>query len=329
MNPKISVIVPVYKAEKYLHRCVDSILAQTFTDFEVLLIDDGSPDRSGEICDEYAQKDSRVRVFHKENGGVSSARNRGLDEATGEYIIFIDSDDKLEQNTFQICSLYYEKYDLIRFSVCFELDCFGNKTDIKHIHDYPSINQYVEDLVTRDIPLIGVCGGIFHKDIIDSQGLRFNVDLRNGEDWLFLVEYSLLCHSIKIIKTPLYYYNLFNDTSCTNTVDWDKFFEEVFAYKQIEAKLVKNEMYSHALNEARVFITIDALSVLVKLNLSISKIIEARQKLYSVIAIPEIKSIVKSRISILKKLLVLLSRYTLLYLISLFFLSKIYATTHK
>ena len=82
--PKISIIVPVYKAEKYLNRCVDSILAQTFTDWELLLIDDGSPDRSGEICDEYAKKDSRIRVIHKENGGVSSARQRGLDESIGE-----------------------------------------------------------------------------------------------------------------------------------------------------------------------------------------------------------------------------------------------------
>lgn len=94
--PKISVICPVYKAEKYLHRCVDSILAQTFTDFELLLIDDGSPDRSGEICDEYAAKDSRVRVFHKENGGVSSARQCGIDNMTGEYSIHSDPDDWVE-----------------------------------------------------------------------------------------------------------------------------------------------------------------------------------------------------------------------------------------
>ena len=94
--PKISIIVPVYKAETYLHRCVDSILAQTFTDWELLLIDDGSPDRSGEICDEYAKKDSRVRVIHKENGGVSSARQRGLDESIGEYTIHADPDDWVE-----------------------------------------------------------------------------------------------------------------------------------------------------------------------------------------------------------------------------------------
>ena len=92
-SPKISVIVPVYNVEKYLPRCIDSILSQTFKDFELLLIDDGSPDNCGKICDEYAAKDRRVRVFHKPNGGVSSARNLGLDKACGEWITFIDSDD--------------------------------------------------------------------------------------------------------------------------------------------------------------------------------------------------------------------------------------------
>ena len=95
-NPKISVIIPVYNAESTLRRCVDSVLAQTFTDFECLLINDGSKDKSGEICDEYARKDSRVKVFHKENGGVSSARNVGLDNARGEWVSFVDSDDWVE-----------------------------------------------------------------------------------------------------------------------------------------------------------------------------------------------------------------------------------------
>ncbi len=95
-TPKISIISPVYKAEKYLKRCVDSIIAQTLSDWELLLIDDGSPDKSRGICDEYATKDSRVRVFHQENGGVSSARQKGLDEATGKYIIHVDPDDWVE-----------------------------------------------------------------------------------------------------------------------------------------------------------------------------------------------------------------------------------------
>jgi len=92
-TPKISVIVPVYNVEKYLRECVDSVLAQTFKDFELILVDDGSPDNSGKICDEYAAKDSRVRVFHKTNGGVSSARNFGIKESRADYIAFLDSDD--------------------------------------------------------------------------------------------------------------------------------------------------------------------------------------------------------------------------------------------
>lgn len=90
---KISIIVPVYNTEKYIHACIDSILSQSITDFELLLINDGSTDWSGEICYEYAQKDSRIRVFHKKNGGVSSARNLGIEEAVGDYLHFVDADD--------------------------------------------------------------------------------------------------------------------------------------------------------------------------------------------------------------------------------------------
>ena len=93
--PKISVIVPVYKAEKFLAECIESVLAQTFADFELVLVDDGSPDNSGKICDDFATRDSRIRVFHKENGGVSSARKLGLENARGEWITFVDADDKL------------------------------------------------------------------------------------------------------------------------------------------------------------------------------------------------------------------------------------------
>ena len=97
MDCLISIIVPVYKVEKYIHRCVDSILAQTFTDFELILVDDGSPDNCGIICDEYALKDNRIHVIHKENGGLSDARNAGIDWAfensNSEWITFIDSDD--------------------------------------------------------------------------------------------------------------------------------------------------------------------------------------------------------------------------------------------
>ena len=100
-NPLISVIVPVYKVEEYLARCVDSILGQTYRNLEILLVDDGSPDRCGVMCDEYASRDSRIRVIHKENGGLSSARNAAIDVARGEYIGFVDSDDWIEPETYE------------------------------------------------------------------------------------------------------------------------------------------------------------------------------------------------------------------------------------
>lgn len=101
MNPLISVIVPIYNVEKYLARCVDSIVNQTYKDFELILVDDGSPDNSGKICDEYAKKDSRIKVVHKKNGGLSDARNAGMAVATGEYISFIDSDDYVSDDFFE------------------------------------------------------------------------------------------------------------------------------------------------------------------------------------------------------------------------------------
>lgn len=105
-NPKISVIVPVYNAEQYLPKCIDSVLAQVEQDFEILLIDDGSTDGSGKICDDYQAKDSRIKVFHEQNGGVCSARNKGLDEAKGDWIFFIDDDDYIDENELTIPEEY-------------------------------------------------------------------------------------------------------------------------------------------------------------------------------------------------------------------------------
>lgn len=118
MSVKLSIIVPVYKVEKYLRRCLDSIKSQTFSDFECILVDDGSPDSSGKICDEYAKKDTRFHVIHKANGGVSSARNAGLDAAKGEWIGFVDADDWIEKQTYEIAikAAYEKNVDLVQWN---------------------------------------------------------------------------------------------------------------------------------------------------------------------------------------------------------------------
>ena len=109
--PKLSIIVPVYKAEKHLSRCVNSILNQTFNDLELILVDDGSPDKCPELCDQFAQQDARVRVIHKENGGVSTARNAGLAAVCGMYIAFVDSDDWLEPDMYEKMMAVADQYD--------------------------------------------------------------------------------------------------------------------------------------------------------------------------------------------------------------------------
>ena len=215
--PKVSVIVPVYKAEAYLHRCVDSLLAQTFQDFEILLVDDGSPDRSGEICDDYARQDRRVRVFHKENGGVSSARNLGLDECRGEWVVFVDADDYVDENYLHIDTRFYGA-DVIEksYSVIYEGD---DKKDRRTFQDgvlakknifYYFVNKRNNALWNK----------LLSRRLIAS--MRFNEKVFIGEDFLFFLsilphvnnyvfssvgEYFYIIHQVSamqaVVKTPL------------------------------------------------------------------------------------------------------------------------------
>ena len=142
--PQISIIIPIYNVESYIHRCIDSILAQTYTDFELILVDDGSPDNCGKICDEYAAKDVRIHVIHKENGGpssaggVSKARNTALDAATGEYFCFCDSDDYIQEDYLETLfnTLVETKSDCVSCN-CTLVDDVGKKDldlEVSRIH---------------------------------------------------------------------------------------------------------------------------------------------------------------------------------------------------
>ena len=196
----MSIIIPVYNSEKALRRCLDSILAQTMTDYECLLIDDGSTDSSGRICDEYAAKDERFRVFHKENGGVSSARNVGLDNAKGEWITFVDSDDSVEESFLE--SLY-------NFGSGFLKIC--NFTGDGH-KDYSEDCSKVEtsSVITRllnDNLVWAPWGKLFSHDIINDHYLRFDIKLRLGEDTVFCWEYLSYCPDVTVLASNLYNYS--------------------------------------------------------------------------------------------------------------------------
>lgn len=217
-EPKVSVIVPVYNAEKYLHRCVDSILGQTFTDFELLLVDDGSTDGSAAICDEYANLNSRVRVFHKPNGGVSSARNLGLDYAKGEWIAFIDSDDWVSADYLKNLMGNSEGVDLV-FNYATRHD-----EDKVYAEEYPNqlINSTELYIPLRDNDLIwhtSPWSKLFNRNLIEKIGLRFPLNMHIGEDAVFLFTYMFSCSRIRFICTCDYQYRIDGSESLTKRLN--------------------------------------------------------------------------------------------------------------
>ena len=212
-QPKISVIVPVYKAEAYLHRCVDSLLAQTFQDFEILLIDDGSPDCSGKICDEYARKDKRVRVFHKENGGVSSARQCGMDNAQGEYTIHADPDDWVEPNMLE--ELYKKAKEEDADIVCCNYWEDSSKGSIEYKYDYRE-ETWLQ--IKNSIPEVlnsSLWNKLIRKNLYDKYNIRLFKGVNMQEDLGVTLRLRMLSRKTVIISKALYHYNKLNTKSMT------------------------------------------------------------------------------------------------------------------
>lgn len=207
MKKIITVIVPIYNVSKYLRKCLDSIIAQTYTALEIILVDDGSPDDCGEICDEYAAKDTRIKVIHKENGGLSSARNAGLDAATGCYIGFVDSDDWIEP------SMYEEMVDTLEKEQCDMIECGVNLADEKGLKKINSCK--VEVLTGREallrhmdkyrsypLPIPAVWSKLYKSDFWSTN--RFP----EGE---IHEDYLLTCRSLyESIKVGFIYKGLYN-----------------------------------------------------------------------------------------------------------------------
>lgn len=193
--PEISVIVPVYNAERWLRQCVDSILAQTFTDFELLLIDDGSTDGSDNICDVYVTLDRRVRVFHKPNGGVSSARNLGLDHALGRWITFVDADDWLDMGILDNLYRHSDDCDMVLGDFIYG---GSNGNQFPHLNEGMYLfDNIVEILKTAPSLLIlnTPWGKLYKKSSINRIGLRFLENLKYGEDAVF--NYTFMSREVK------------------------------------------------------------------------------------------------------------------------------------
>lgn len=219
---KFSVIIPVYKVERYLRPCVESVLNQTYKDFELILVDDGSPDACPAICDEYAQKDSRVKVIHQKNMGQSGARNSGLDIASGDYICFIDSDDYLaDKNVFQKLAKATESNpDIVHYKFREWFENNEHTADCKFDYDVPTENRTISDiycdLIDKDAYYNSAWSKIIKRSILTDNNIKFEQGLL-GEDneWYYHVVTS--AKSLKLIDEPLYIYRRRAGSTTTTT----------------------------------------------------------------------------------------------------------------
>ena len=203
----ISVIIPVYKVEDTLRRCVDSVLSQTYADYEIILVDDGSPDNSGEICDEYREKHENITVIHKENGGLSSARNAGLEIARGEYVMFLDSDDYLTDDCLEVLAPH--SADMIIGSL------YCQTKDLQYHSQLPTEDRLIpRERFGEEVPgllkenrINFVHAKLYHRQVITENGLYFEDDqLTSAEDTVFNFLFLVFAQSVFVSAKAVHYY---------------------------------------------------------------------------------------------------------------------------
>ena len=234
--PILTIIVPVYNVEKYLDQCIQSLINQAERNIEIILVDDGSPDRCPEMCDGYATSDSRVRVIHKQNGGQGYARNSGLDIATGEYVTFVDPDDYVAEDTYhyllnrhassQYDAIYFQLQKFTDPSVPSEL----KELPCKHIRT-KRINALKLDIISPDSHVreehtvtCSSCTGLYKRELIEQHHIRFHSEreFSTGEDLIFNLDFLSVATSVCMDSSVLYFYR-YNPSSTTHTVSPERF----------------------------------------------------------------------------------------------------------
>ncbi len=265
---KISVIIPVYNVEKYLNRCVESILNQTYRNLEIILIDDGSTDKSSQLCDFFSTKDSRIKVIHKKNGGLSSARNVGLDNATGEYVYFIDSDDWIANDTIEYLYETCKKYDADICSAKYMLTGNENKNFpeidevIEIVYERNKLQYYLDSALDGKNLEIPVCTKLYKKYLFD------NIRFPEGQIYEDIyTNYLLIDKANKLVTSNKFIYFYFQQgTSITRSKFTERNYDLINVCNQVEnASRLKND--ENLIKSSIVFTCKNYLSLLIRMNI--------------------------------------------------------------
>ena len=232
-----SVIVPIYKVEKYLPQCIESVLNQPFKDFELILVDDGSPDNSGLVCDEYAKKDNRIRVIHKKNSGVSDTRNEGLSIANGEFIWFLDSDDYMAESAMgNIANMIQNSPDLDMIT-CAHTNVYSDKSKITVFlpHNYSNINidreEFLYALYESNGAYWASWKNIYRNSIIKKNNLKFSKNLICAEDCDFFMNFLRYAEKFTFLNAPIINYRINREGSVTNVMSKKAVMDQLEVFK--------------------------------------------------------------------------------------------------
>lgn len=242
----ISIIIPIFNAEKHLSQCLASVTAQTFNSFECILVDDGSTDGSGGMCDQWAEKDSRFRVLHKQNEGVSAARNVGLDTAKGEFILFVDSDDWLEEEYVMEMTRHSKNAEL---TVSGQIRNYSNgtqkifKPQQTTSFCLSSENSSIFTQLCKDWLLYAPHEKLFRRDIIEQHGIRFLKGCSYGEDLTFNFEYLDHVNTISMVDKALYHYRI-EEGSLSNRFRPNQFDEDYKQWKILASFFLRKNMWN-------------------------------------------------------------------------------------
>lgn len=229
MTPKISVIIPIYNVEPYLRECLDSVINQTFRDLEIICVNDGSTDGSAAILEDYAAKDSRIKVITKENGGLNTARNAGLDNVSGEYFAIVDSDDWLDVTAYEKAYSRAKESGADMTLFYFTLVDFPNKKDVA-ISDFPKETEDQTEKIQHVGNTWSVCWCYLWKtDFVKKNNLRFYNELQTSTEITFTFKAALLADKIAIVPERLYYYR-FRSTSLTGNTKSTRFLQRPLAF---------------------------------------------------------------------------------------------------
>lgn len=267
MNEKVSIIIPIYNTENYLKECLDTVINQTYKNLEIILINDGSTDKSLDICKEYKRKDKRIILIDKENTGVSNTRNIGIEAATGSYITFVDADDIVELDAIEtmVNCISKEKTDVVRTNFAINNETGKIPSKVEGKIEKENINKLLRYFLNAKIPAY-MCLFLIKKDILDKNNIRLNEKLVMMEDTLFFVTLIQKVNSIYILNKKTYNYRVYQESSSNSLKRIEKNIKSVLLVNEEINKIISDEELIEVTNRTEFRIICDFIIKMYKNN---------------------------------------------------------------